>query len=58
MIGIATTDVTVAAKGTSVNPITVDITGYTADDVAFVKAHLWSSFTDMIAYQAAENIGL
>ncbi len=58
MIGIATTDVTVDAKGIYSAPVTVDITGYTSDDVAFVKAHLWTSFADMIAYQPAENIGL
>ena len=58
MIGITTSDVTVGASQTYSAPVTVNMEGYSADDVAFVKAHLWTSFEDMIAYQAAENIGL
>ena len=58
MIGIWTQNVTVSAGGELSVPVTVDITGYSADDVASVKAHLWSSFDDMVPYQAAEAIGL
>lgn len=58
MIGISTQDVTVGAKGNSPVTLTVDIGDYTNNDVAYVKAHLWTSFEDMAAYQAAENIGL
>ena len=58
MIGIKALDVTVGAKGTSSEQITVDIGDHAASDVAYVKAHLWNSFDDMNPYQAAESIGL
>lgn len=57
MIGIWTGDVTVPANSEITQDMIIYIPGYAANDVASVKAHLWSSFEDMVPYQAAESIG-